>query len=236
MKRLALLVLASLFLQGLIAQSSKKQYMGLSIGPSFPLSDFAKSDINDSTSGFAKTGVALDFTYAYRVSHNFGIQFVVNYSGNKLDNQKYEQELHKANPDFAVQVESNQNWSSGGLFGGPYLRFPIGDFSVDIRGLIGYYGSYSPQATIYATKIDNASQKSTYTRQSSRDFGFGYLLGAGLKYRVSNYYVTVFADYIGADLNFDNAVGLDWNQEPYTTSFSQKINYLSVSVGLAYIL
>lgn len=237
MKKIAIVfALLSFLLQGLWAQSSKKQYMGLSIGPSIPLSDFAKTDLNDSTSGFAKTGVAFNFAYAYRISHNFGLQFVVNYSGNKLDNITYENELMKANPDYNVRVESNQNWSSGGLFGGPYLRFPIGDFSVDVRGLIGYYGSYAPQATIYATKKETPNDKSTYYRETSRSYGFGYLLGAGMKYRLSDYYITLFADYVGSDLNFDRSVGLDWNDEPYTSSFNQKINYLSISIGLAYIL
>ncbi len=237
MKKIVLFITMLFLVGSLWSQSSRKQYLGLSIGPSFALSDFAKTDLNDSTSGFAKTGVALNFTYAYRLSHNFGFQFMVDYSSNKLDTDKYADELMLANPTYSVQVESSQNWSSGGLFGGPFLRFPIGDyFSLDVRGLIGYYGSYSPKATIYASSIENQGQKATYYRETSRAYGFGYLLGAGVKYRVSNYYITLFADYVGSDLNFKNGSGWDWNDEPYKTTFSQKINYLSVAIGLAYVL
>ncbi|MFA5419038.1 MAG: hypothetical protein WC341_11325, partial [Bacteroidales bacterium] len=71
------------------AQSTKRQMAGLSIGPSFALSAFAKKDISDSTSGFAKTGISINFNYAYRVSHNFGLQVLVNYSGNGLNTSAY---------------------------------------------------------------------------------------------------------------------------------------------------
>jgi len=236
-KALKLLILLVILPFITLAQSSKRQYVGLSIGPSIPLSDFARKDLNDSTSGFAKTGVALNFTYAYRFSHNFGMQLVVNYSGNKLDNIAYADGLMKAHPGYGVTVESTQNWSSAGAFGGPYFRFPIGDaFSIDVRGLIGYFGCNSPKATIYTTNINNPSDKGTYYRESSRSTGFGYLLGAGFKYRYSHYYLTAFADYIGSELYFNEVTGWNWDNEPYTTSFAQKINYLSLTLGLAYIL
>jgi hypothetical protein len=219
------------------AQSTKRQMAGLSIGPSFTLSAFAKKDISDSTSGFAKTGISINFNYAFRVSHNFGLQILVNYSGNALNTSAYADELMKVHPEYGVSVESSKNWSSGGIFGGPYLRFPIGDlFSFDVRGLIGFFGSYSPQATIYTNHLTKPDDKGTYYRESSRSTGFGYLLGAGVKYRLSHYYLTAFADYVGADLNFKDASGWNWDDEPYTTTFSQKINYLALTFGVAYIL
>ncbi len=47
----------------LLGQSNERNYIGLSVGPSFPLGDFAKSELTDSSAvfptngaGFAKTG------------------------------------------------------------------------------------------------------------------------------------------------------------------------------------
>jgi len=223
--------------QLIYAQSNKRQYVGLSLGPSITLADFVKTDLSDSTSGFAKTGLAFNFTYAYRLNHNFGVMALGNYSSNKLNNAAYAEGLQKANPEYLVAIESSQNWANGGLFAGPFFRFPIGDyFSLDVRGLIGYFVSYSPEATIYATEVDPPKETFTYYNESARASGFGYVLGAGLKYRLNNYYITAFADYIGSDLHFSNATGWDWNDEPFTESFNQKINYLTVTVGVAYIL
>ncbi len=220
-----------------LSQSSKRQHIGLSIGPSITLSDFAKAELSDSTSGFAKTGISLNFTYAYRLNHNFGVMILGNYSSNKLDNVAYAKQLELANPGFLVAAESSQNWSSGGLFAGPFFRFPIGDyFSVDVRGLIGYFASYSPKATIYATEADPPKKTYTYYSETARASGFGYLLGAGVKYRLNNYYITAFADYIGSDLIFNKSTGWNWDDEPFTSSFSQKVNYLAITVGVAYVL
>lgn len=218
-------------------QSTNRQFLGLSIGPSFPLDDFSKAVLDDSTSGFAKTGVALAFNYAFRVTHNFGVQLIINYSGNGLDNIKYKNELEAAHDGYGVSVESTKNWSSGGLFLGPYLRFPIGDkLSWDVRGLIGFFGSYSPKATIRAKKDEQGAELETYYIESSRATNFGYTLGTGFKYKIGSYYVLLFGDYVSSSLKFKDVSGWDWDGEPYTTSFNQKINYFSVTAGVGYIL
>ncbi len=165
MKRI---IIALLFLSQIsFGQSLNKQFIGLSIGPSFPLDDFSKAVLADSTSGFAKTGVALVFNYAYRVTHNFGLQLIVNYSGNNLDNIKYKNQLEAAHDGYGVSVESTKSWSSGGLFLGPYLRFPITDkLSWDVRALAGFFGSYSPKATIRAKKDEPNAELETYYIES----------------------------------------------------------------------
>lgn len=171
------LIIALLFISHLsFGQGVNRQFMGLSIGPSFPLDDFKKAVLADSTSGFAKTGIALVFNYSYRFTHNFGMQLIVNYSSNALDNIRYRDELEAAHPEYGVSVESTKNWSSGGLFLGPYLRFPITEnLSWDVRALAGYFGSYSPNATIRTTKKDDLNDKAEYYIVSSRASNFGYI-------------------------------------------------------------
>ncbi|MAE07917.1 MAG: hypothetical protein CL661_04060 [Bacteroidetes bacterium] len=233
------LIIVLLFIAQIsFGQSVNRQFIGLSIGPSFPLDDFSKAVLDDSTSGFAKTGVALVFNYAYRVTHNFGFQLIINYSGNSLDNNKYKSELEAAHPDYGVSVESTKNWSSGGLFVGPYLRFPITEkLSWDVRGLVGFFGSYSPKATIRRIKKDDPNAKlEPYYIESSRASNFGYTFGTGLKYRIGSYYALLFGDYVTSNLKFKDVSGWDWDSEPYTTSFNQKINYFTVTAGVGYIL
>ncbi len=232
------IIIGLLFLtQVAFGQSNNRQFIGLSIGPSFPLSDFSKSQLGDSTSGFAKTGIAMSFNYAYRVSHNFGFQLIINYSSNSLNNSKYKKELESEHPNYGVSVESTKNWSSGGLFLGPYLRFPISEnFSWDIRTLAGYFGSYSPNATIRTTNKNDLNDKGEYYLVSSRASNFGYILGTGFKYKVGSYYVMLFGDYLQSTLKFKDVTGWDLDGEPYNVTFNQRISYFTVTGGVGYIL
>jgi len=232
------LIILFLFISQIsFSQSVNRQLVGLSAGPSFPLDDFARKDLNDSTSGFAKTGIALTFNYAYRITHNFGLQLIINYSGNSLDKVSYKDQLEEAHPEYGVSVVSNQNWSSGGMFLGPYLHFPITDrLSWDVRALAGYFGSYSPNVTIFTTKKDDLNEKGEYYLASSRAYNFGYMLGTGLKYRMNSFYVLLFGDFVNSLIEYKDATGWDWDGEPFSTSFKQRINYLSVTVGVGYIL
>jgi hypothetical protein len=232
------LLIAFLFISQLAySQSTNRHFVGLSIGPSFPLSDFGKSDLNDSTSGFAKTGVALSFNYAYRITHNFGVQLIISYSSNSLDNIKYRNALEAEHPDYGVSVESSKNWSSGGLLIGPYLRFPLtSNLSWDIRALGGYFGAYSPNGTINATNKNDPNDKKVSYLVSSRAGDFGYMMGTGFKYKKGSYYILLFGDYINASLDFKDASGWDWDGEPYQTKFTRDINYFTITGGVGYIL
>jgi len=233
------IVIVFLFISQLvIGQGVNRQYLGLSIGPSFPLSDFKKAVLDDSTSGFAKTGVAIKFNYAYRLTHNFGLQLVINYSSNKVDNQGYKNALELEHPDFGVSVESTKNWSSGGIFLGPYLRFPLSDrISWDIKALGGYFGSYSPNITIRTTNKDDLNDKNEYYIVSSRASNFGYMFGTGFKYKFkSTYYILFSADYVNSSLKFNQSSGWDWDGEPYESKFTQNISYYTITVGVGYIL
>ena len=218
-------------------QSVNRQYVGLSIGPSFPISDFKNSDIADSTSGFAKTGIAVSFDYAYRFTHNFGMQLIINYSGNSIDDGSYQNQLEKLHPEYNVSVESTDNWTSGGFFLGPYLRFPLtSKLTWDIRALGGYFGSYSPRVLLRTSRVDDPNDTKEYYIERARANNFGFMLGTGLKYKVNSYYVLLFGDFVSSSLEFKEATGWDWDHEPYSDSFKQKIDYLTFTVGIGYIL
>ncbi len=235
MKKLIILLL--FITQLSFGQSVNRQFVGLSIGPSFPLNDFSKVLLTDSTSGFAKTGMAVSFNYSYRLTRNFGLHVIINYSGNSLDNIRIKDELEAAHPEYGVSVESKSNWSSGGIFAGPYLRFLISEtLSWDIRALAGYFGSYTPNATIRTTKKDDLNDKTENHIVSSRASNLAYTLSTGLKYRIESYYILISGDYVSSSLQFKDLSGWDWNDEPYTTTFNQKINYFSITGGVGYIL
>lgn len=240
MKRILLYI--ALFLSLSTFSQSTRQYFGISIGPSFPLSDFAKTDLKDSTSGFAKTGLNLKLHYSYRITHNFGIQAHFVYNSNNLDNEAVNREANEAKPTYSFSTESKQAWSSGGVYVGPFLRFPFTDnFSWEIRGLIGISGGYSPQFTIRGTNTETGD-KTEYYREFSRTFGLGLSAGTGFKYRINNYLVLLNADYYYSDLTFKEVTGWGWTDDehpqgiPYNYSTQQTISNFAITVGFAYFL
>lgn len=224
----------------LIYSQSDKQYISLAVGPSFPLNDFAHKNLNDSTSGWAKTGVAFEFTYAYRFTNNIGFQGKITYSSNAFDNLAYDDTLTEAysrnpeNPDTSFSSESSRNWSSGGILVGPYLRFPLSEtLSWDITASIGGFGVYSPTLLINGA-IDNGEELKEYYRQSGKGYAFAYSFGTGFKYKLANYYVLLFVDYFESKVKINNVAGWDWSSVPYNESIKQDVSYLSVTLGLGY--
>lgn len=233
---LLLLLVIFLFSSSSYSQTTNRNYVGLSIGPSFPLGNFTKTNFNDTTSGWAKTGVSLVFDYAYRITHNFGVMGIISYSSNGFNNLAYRDSLNASHPDTTYSVEGVSGWGGGGIMIGPYLRFPLGDnLSWDIRGVFGLYGGATPKITVRATDDQTGEDLVPYTRQSSRAYSYSYMVGTGFKYRLSHYYILLFGDYLSTSLKFNNFTEWDntnqqFNQVPYT----QKIDYFSVTVGIGY--
>ncbi len=237
--KLRILFILLLATQMIYAQSDR-QYISLAVGPSFPLNDFAKMNLKDSTSGWAKTGVSFEFTYAYRLTHNIGLQGKLSYSSNKFDNFRYEDALTSAyssnpeDPDTTFSSESAKNWSSAGFLVGPYLRLPFSEsLSWDVKALVGLFSVSSPELVLNGS-IDNGDKLREYYRLNGRGYAFAYCLGTGFKYKLANYYILLFVDYFESKLKINNVAGWDWNDEPYNESIKQDVSYLSVTFGLGY--
>lgn len=95
----------------------RKGYIGLSVGASIPVGDFA-----DKSDGLAKTGLQLNLiNFGYLFSDNLGITATWFGAANPLDADGYDP------------------WSYGGLMAGPLLSFPLSEkVDWDFRPMIGY--------------------------------------------------------------------------------------------------
>lgn len=95
----------------------RKGFIGLSLGVSIPVGDFA-----DKSNGLAKTGMQLNLiNFGYLFSENFGISGMWFGAANPLDLDGYDP------------------WSYGGLMVAPFLSFPLSDkVEWDFRPMIGY--------------------------------------------------------------------------------------------------
>jgi len=226
---------------GVYSQSSR-QYLGLSIGPGFPLSDLAKTNLSDSTSGFAKTGVNFKFVYSYKILHNFGIEANFVFNSFNVDINSFKDELNTSQPKYSFSVESKKAWSTGGIYLGPFLRLPITEkFTWDFRALVGLTGGYSPQFKVRSTHLESGD-KSEYFRETAKTFGVGFAAGTGFKYLFGKYTLMLNADYYYANLNFEDVTGWGWTSEdnitgtPYSINTDQKVSSIAISIGIAYFL
>lgn len=233
---LILLLATILFSTTTLGQNTNRNYIGLSVGPSFTMGKFASTNFNDSTSGWAKTGVMIEVDYAYRLTHNFGLMAMISFSSNGFKSISFRDSLNVAHPDTSFSVEGVSNWSGGGIMIGPYLRFPLGgNLSWDIRGVFGFYGGTTPKITIRATDELTGEDLVPVTRQSARAYSYSYMVGTGFKYKLSNYYILLFADYLSTSLKFDDFYRWDFEiDQPFKVPYTQKIEYFSVTVGLGY--
>lgn len=233
---LYILVSVSLFAQ------SNRQYVSISGGPAFPLNDFSKAELTDSTSGFAKTGLNLKLVYSYKITHNFGLQAQFIFNSNNIDIQAIKLEAIKLIPNYSFSIESSQAWNSGGVYLSPFLRFPITEnFTWEVKGAIGFTGAYSPQFIIRGSNLTKP-EKTEYYRNSGKAFGLGVGGGTSLLYQLRKYKICLNFDYLYSNLNFKEVSGWGWTSPsnpdgtPYNISARRKITVASVSVGLAYSL
>jgi len=111
----------------------RKGFIGLSLGSSIPIGDFA-----DKENGLAKPGVHLNLiNFGYLFSENFGVSATWFGAANPLD------------------IEGYDPWSYGGLMVGPLLSLPASEkVEWDFRPMIGYSVTTLPDI---GWGIENAS-------------------------------------------------------------------------------
>lgn len=111
----------------LFAQSSnRKGFIGITLGPSIPIGDFADNSLSNDNAGFAKTGFNINvINFGYKFGQNFGI------TGSWFG---AEHSVDAGGVDDML--------SYGGLMGGPMLSFPVNEkLDFDLKGMIGFFSS-----------------------------------------------------------------------------------------------
>jgi hypothetical protein len=103
-----------------LTSNKRKGFVGLSVGCSSPIGNFANK-----SNGGAKTGVQLNLVnFGYLFSNNFGI--AASWFG-------------ASNPIDIYYYDGNAPWSYGGLMIGPLISFPISEReNWDFKPMVGY--------------------------------------------------------------------------------------------------
>jgi len=203
--------------------TDKKGYIGISLGPSFPIGKFASKDLNSDEAGFATSGAIFDISFAYKLGNgNFGITALLRGQYNDLDAQKIENDL---NAGLTVDADG---WSVGGLMVGGFGEFPISSkVTFDPRLMIGFMNTSSPEITI--------SGNGDWIKQSSSDAtSFAYLMGAGFKFNVGKkLYLLTNIDYLRSKPEFSDVEIIASDGTRDFTTWSQTISTINLSIGIA---
>ncbi|MGZ3901838.1 MAG: hypothetical protein ACXVDC_16040 [Bacteroidia bacterium] len=209
------LVIISANAQEKAVQPTKKFFVSLAAGPSFPLGTFESKNTNittNSTSGFAKTGYNLNLHFGYQLHENFGIVSHILFSEYKLDVSK-----------FADANVSADHWQYYGILAGPMLTLPAGEKArFDFKALGGVTNVNSP-----GVKVDGEDY---FKEQWSAAFALQF--GADFRYNLTeNLYVIVNADYnhMKPSFTITNVEGATFTHSP-----KQEMEHINLTGGIGF--
>lgn len=209
-----------------------KGYVGVGLGGSLPLGDFASTSETNSKAGYAKGGAAFEICAAYKLGRNFGIAAAYRGTANAVDAQAMADDAARAlGTSVKVEVEP---WGLGSFMAGGYGSFPVGEkSSFEVKALFGMGTGLSPKLKL--TLIDQGN--ATSTQESKSGSSFTYLFGAGFKFDAGRRICLLAgADYQVAEPEFKDVRITGSNGASTTTSFKQPMAIVTIGVGLAYRL
>ncbi|WP_131537165.1 outer membrane beta-barrel protein [Pedobacter nototheniae] len=234
MKKTVFFLCALFGVLNLSAQTSnQKSFIGISVGPSFPVGDFANKNAYDVNSGLASIGGFLNINYGYKFSDNFGAIAILRGSIHGVDSQSLKNGYSLPDGSGGSLSYEAGTWKSGGLLVGLFQGFSLNDsknFVFELKGAIGVQSTSTPSLKIRGNIPGFGSFEGN--QESISATSFAYLLGIGLNYGLGNNLTLKFhGDYSGSNPNFKDVV-LNPSSDTKTNS-QQNIGTIDVGVGLA---
>ena len=239
MKQLvSVIILFFLFQTSSHAQyESMKGYAGLSLGVGVPVGDFA-SQTGLENSGFANRGFALKMNFAYRISANFGVTGMILVQSNPINEESVLAEIKKTeslpgNPKTYSAVDAD-SWGLSGFMVGGYASIPVGTggkIILEPRFMGGILTAISPR-----TKITWREGTRTVweEQQIGAGIALGYNLGGTVRFNLSDRIALLLnTDYLKTSPKFFDVLIQQSNGQQRSSSFQQKIEVVSVTVGFS---
>lgn len=232
----AVLIAASAF-----GQEKARNFIGFTAGASIPTGDFAKSETGEfgnwnNTAGFAKTGFSVGLEGAYYFLPKIGLGGTLYYSDHGGFSSSDAAKLGASYTDaFGVDestVSTTGRYRSLNVMIGPYFSFPMNKFTIDLRLMGGLLKSFStPEMTVQLE--DNTDSK--FTQKSSTASAFGWQVGGGFRYSLTDRLgLTLRVDYFASD-------GIDIENENRTNNAGrlvtkQPMSWVNTSAGVSFSL
>lgn len=237
MKKIILAV--AVFITGTCAHAQKvtdttSNEISINAGIASPTGNFAKGDYADEKSGFAKTGVHLNFSAVHYFNKNWGFNLLLGYSKYGYNGTQSLADGYKEDSGTdSTTLYTKGNNSSLSILAGPYYRIPLSSkFSVDLRALGGYVNTHLAGFQVfYEDYIENAM-----TQKESSGGSFGYQLGAGLTYSITNKIaIKANADYFSSkpkiNISYENFIV---NSGRKLRTYNEAVSGINATLGIAY--
>jgi len=183
--------------------SPSRNLLSLSIGPSFPAGPFSSTNASDNSSGYAKTGEAVNLSFIHEIHNGFGLTALLLGQRNPLNTGALTRQLdgtgfevNGSSRHYPNWTADKTSWFTGSLLVGITKKILLGPdsrFSVAARALVGAAHVQSPKISA------NSKSDTSYailTQNSGSAFAFSYLTGVGLFYHLRKHLSLLFgADY-----------------------------------------
>ena len=239
MKRISvILVILALFLSS-YAQDS---FLGLSMGASFPLGDYASGD-DSFSNGYAGTNFVLNFDASYVVVPYVGIGASFSFGSNYADEdalkktlltdleERYNQINFPAPEDAEYNITMGK-WTYINLMVGPNFSIPLVVLHLDLRALAGITFLTPPEREVTITWTEDE----IFTSQTSQLIHFSYVLGAGIRFGMRGATgIRIAADYFSSkpamEIKTDHLLIPEKEQ---TVTFDLPMKALHVTLGLCF--
>ncbi len=180
-----------------------KSYINFVGGFSIPTGNFAKTDYNNNSAGFAKRGPVFGLEGAYYFYKNLAFVAALTYQDQGELSQNDVQNLANGyntsfNRDYAIGTGVGR-YNSVNILGGPQYSFVYKKFTLDLRASVGIIRSFStPTLSIEFVNTTNTSV--IYSQNSAKGTVFAYGGGAGLRYALGDHwFVNLRGNYINSD-------------------------------------
>lgn len=150
---------------------NEKGYVGVSVGPSFPLRDFADKNINNNNAGFAKTGVNINAFVVFKPLKELGIITLIRVQNNPIDFGELNRQLGTQFSDKGAN-----GWRVDGFMLGALGSFGFIDVVV-----------FEPKLMIGIMNTSTPSFKSNNTMYFSlSEYSLAGIIGAGFRFRIND--------------------------------------------------
>jgi len=193
------------------AQSfNDKNFLSLSIGPSFPVGDYAKTNVNNNLAGFAKTGEQVELSFEHKLSKHFGLAVMLHGQRNTINTTAMSEEFSQLKfytayftgttgyptippPPVTSSYYTYPNWKfdAKSWLTGSLLIGAAGDFPIDTKtnklfitakAMAG--ASYVSAPSMHGKSITD-STLAEVSQNGATAFAFSYLISGGLKYKLT---------------------------------------------------
>lgn len=211
--------------------------INLSGGLAMPIRDFGNNNIDVSTAGLAKLGYLLDGTVFLKFTKYIGISGTFHYQSNQINSVAINNAYTFNNPGVLFTTKSKP-WKNYGFFGGLFFNIPIEriqGFSLFADFSFGLPKFISPE--LYTTGTYRGST-GTITQVGGETSKFAFYESIGFMQKISKGLgINFTVNYFASNPYFSNVAIIGTNGIPSTTTkFSQKIEALSLKMGMSFFL